>query len=51
MLRLPSAWMWDFWLADDGDRYHLFFLFASRAPNNHPPPARTAVPGGCRTCA
>jgi beta-fructofuranosidase len=31
MLRLPDAWLWDFWLADDGDRYHLFFLFASRA--------------------
>jgi sucrose-6-phosphate hydrolase SacC (GH32 family) len=31
MLRLPGAWMWDFWLADDGNRYHLFFLFASRA--------------------
>jgi beta-fructofuranosidase len=31
MLRLPHAWIWDFWLADDGDRYHLFFLFASRA--------------------
>src|SRR5919108_465927 len=31
MLRLPDAWIWDFWLADDGDRYHLFFLFASRA--------------------
>jgi beta-fructofuranosidase len=31
MLRLPGAWIWDFWLADDGDRYHLFFLFASRA--------------------
>jgi len=31
MLRLPGAWMWDFWLADDGRRYHLFFLFASRA--------------------
>jgi beta-fructofuranosidase len=31
MLRLPGAWLWDFWLADDGDRYHLFFLFASRA--------------------
>jgi beta-fructofuranosidase len=30
MLRLPGAWMWDFWLADDGDRYHLFFLFAPR---------------------
>src|SRR5919201_3809259 len=31
MLRLPDAWIWDFWLADDGDRYHAFFLFASRA--------------------
>ena len=31
MLRLPGAWLWDFWLADDGDRYHVFFLFASRA--------------------
>jgi beta-fructofuranosidase len=31
MLRLPGSWLWDFWLADDGDRYHLFFLFASRA--------------------
>jgi len=31
MLRLPGAWLWDFWLADDGDRYHLFFLYASRA--------------------
>jgi sucrose-6-phosphate hydrolase SacC (GH32 family) len=30
MFRLPGAWMWDFWLADDGRRYHLFFLFASR---------------------
>jgi beta-fructofuranosidase len=31
VLRLPDAWIWDFWLADDGDRYHLFFLFAPRA--------------------
>ncbi len=31
MLRLPEAWVWDFWTADDGDRYHLFFLYASRA--------------------
>jgi sucrose-6-phosphate hydrolase SacC (GH32 family) len=31
MLRLSGDWLWDFWLADDGDRYHLFFLFASRA--------------------
>ncbi|MFY9714141.1 MAG: glycosyl hydrolase family 32 [Microbacterium sp.] len=31
MLRLPSSWVWDFWIADDGDLYHLFFLKASRA--------------------
>jgi beta-fructofuranosidase len=31
MLMLPDAWTWDFWLADDGDAYHLFFLHASRA--------------------
>jgi len=23
--------VWDFWFADDGDRYHLYFLKASRA--------------------
>lgn len=31
MFRLASSWVWDFWIADDGDRYHLFFLKASRA--------------------
>jgi hypothetical protein len=31
MLRLAASWVWDFWIADDGDRYHLFFLKASRA--------------------
>lgn len=31
MLELPSSWVWDYWLADDGERYHLFFLKASRA--------------------
>ena len=31
MLSLPDSWVWDFWTADDGERYHLFFLFASRA--------------------
>jgi beta-fructofuranosidase len=31
MFRLPEAWVWDFWLADDGQDYHLFFLYASRA--------------------
>ena len=31
MFDLPDSWVWDFWFADDGDRYHLFFLYASRA--------------------
>jgi len=34
LYRLPDAWMWDFWLADDGEHYHLFFLYASRALND-----------------
>ena len=34
MFRLPEAWVWDFWLADDGQKYHLFFLYASRALGN-----------------
>jgi beta-fructofuranosidase len=31
LFRLPDAWVWDFWIADDGEQYHLFFLRASRA--------------------
>ncbi|WP_375386995.1 glycosyl hydrolase family 32 [uncultured Amnibacterium sp.] len=31
MFALPESWVWDFWIVDDGDRYHLFFLFASKA--------------------
>jgi len=31
VFRLPEAWVWDFWLVDDGEQYHLFFLYASRA--------------------
>ena len=31
MLELPDSWVWDSWTADDGDRFHQFFLFASRA--------------------
>jgi beta-fructofuranosidase len=31
MLRLPDDWIWDSWIADDGDTYHLFFLQAPRA--------------------
>jgi len=38
MLSLPDSWVWDFWFADDGEQYHLFFLFASKAL--HDPEAR-----------
>ena len=31
MRRLHDVWVWDSWIADDGDRYHLFFLRAPRA--------------------
>ncbi|MBC7725115.1 MAG: family 43 glycosylhydrolase [Burkholderiaceae bacterium] len=31
MLELPDSWTWDFWIADTGTEYHLFFLFASKA--------------------
>ncbi|MFC7217427.1 glycosyl hydrolase family 32 [Streptomyces polyrhachis] len=38
MYALPDSWVWDFWFADDGEEYHLFFLYASRAL--HDPEAR-----------
>ena len=28
MLRVEDRWIWDSWIADDGDRFHLFFLQA-----------------------
>ena len=31
MLRLAASWVWDFWIADDGEHFHLFFLKAPRA--------------------
>jgi beta-fructofuranosidase len=31
VLRLEDRWVWDSWLADDGRRYHLFFLQAPRS--------------------
>jgi beta-fructofuranosidase len=31
MLRLDDHWLWDSWLADDGEQYHLFHLRAPRA--------------------
>ncbi len=31
MLTLDDRWIWDFWLADDGERHHVFFLQAPRS--------------------
>jgi beta-fructofuranosidase len=31
VLRLRDDWVWDSWIADDGELYHLFFLKAPRA--------------------
>lgn len=31
MLRSATDWIWDFWLADDGSDYHLFYLHAPRS--------------------
>lgn len=28
---LEHSWVWDFWLADDGELFHLFYLFAARS--------------------
>ncbi len=30
-LRLPDQWVWEFWIAQDGPDYHLFYLQAPRA--------------------
>jgi beta-fructofuranosidase len=30
-LRLPDRWLWDFWLAQDGLDYHIFYLQAPRS--------------------
>jgi beta-fructofuranosidase len=31
VLRVDASWVWDFWVADDGALFHLFFLKAPRA--------------------
>ncbi|WP_417307849.1 hypothetical protein [Devosia sp.] len=28
---LPGYWVWDFWCADDSERYHLFYLHAPKS--------------------
>ncbi|HZJ05525.1 MAG TPA: hypothetical protein VFD59_08660 [Nocardioidaceae bacterium] len=34
MLHLDSDWIWDFWFADDGERFHVFYLKAPRSLND-----------------
>jgi glycosyl hydrolase family 32 len=36
VLRIPGEWIWDSWVADDGERYHLFFLRAPATPEDPP---------------
>ncbi len=31
---LSDHWVWDFWLADDGEQHHLFYLHAPRSLGN-----------------
>lgn len=31
---LEQSWVWDFWIADDGERFHLFYLHAPRTLGN-----------------
>jgi beta-fructofuranosidase len=31
MLRLPDRWAWDFWIADTGSEYHIYFLQAPKS--------------------
>ncbi len=31
VLRLPNKWVWDFWIADTGSEFHVFYLQAPRS--------------------
>ncbi len=31
---LPDHWVWDFWTADDGELFHLFYLYAPKSLGN-----------------
>tara|TARA_R100000365_G_C2735306_1_gene64777 strand:+ start:26 stop:982 length:957 start_codon:yes stop_codon:yes gene_type:complete len=34
VFHLPDHWVWDFWLADDGEHYHMFYLHAPKSLGN-----------------
>jgi len=42
MLSLADQWVWDSWIADDGERYHLFLLQAPKSSGS-PELRRTLV--------
>lgn len=42
---LPDRWVWDCWIADDGDRFHLFYLNAPRVLGDPDLRHRNAVIG------
>ena len=51
MLRLDDHWVWDSWVVDDGERYHLFYLQAPRCARGrgsaaHPRHGRPRQLGG-----
>ena len=31
MLSIPDKWLWDFWFAQDGPYYHIFYLQAPKS--------------------
>lgn len=33
-LQLTDQWVWDFWLAQEGDLWHVFFLHAAKTPDD-----------------
>ncbi len=42
---LPNHWVWDFWTADDGHLYHLYYLHAPKSLGNPDLRHRNAIVG------
>ena len=49
MLRLDERWIWDSWVADDGDFFHLFYLQAPRSLGHPGLRHRNATVGHARS--
>jgi beta-fructofuranosidase len=50
VLRLDDFWVWDSWVADDGDLYHLFFLQAPRSLGDYSLRHARATVGHATSC-